>query len=162
MLTQEKLKEVVKYYPSTGKFTWKKDRTGRGVRKPTFAGDVAGNIGTNGYVIICIDGVQYYAHRLAWLYANGVWPENSIDHKNLIRTDNRIKNLRDVRSGPNQHNRATPPKGISFRKDRNIWEAQIGVNGKNVNLGHYKIEAEAKAARIGAEKILTALGIKLN
>lgn len=43
-----------------------------------------------GYVGVRICGKNYRAHRAAWFYVYGSWPENQIDHINCIRDDNRI------------------------------------------------------------------------
>jgi hypothetical protein len=49
--------------------------------------------------------VIYYAHRLAWLWWFGEWPEGGLDHINRIRNDNRIDNLREATRSENQRNR---------------------------------------------------------
>ncbi|RIO61456.1 hypothetical protein BUZ42_02495 [Staphylococcus haemolyticus] len=38
-------------------------------------------------------------------------------------------------------------KGKGVRFDRNKWQASIKVNGKQMNLGRYETEQEAKATR---------------
>ncbi|WP_170996193.1 hypothetical protein [Escherichia coli] len=52
--------EVLDYNKETGIFTWKKKLSARGA-----VGKVAGTI-SYGYNAINIDGVRYFAHRLAW------------------------------------------------------------------------------------------------
>ena len=86
-LTQERLKELYSYNPETGEFThllsW-------GKRK---RGDVAGYVHpTKRYRYIRIEGKSYFAHRLAWLYVYGKWPEDQIDHIDGVRDNNRIAN----------------------------------------------------------------------
>ena len=102
MLTQHTLKEHLSYNPETGVFTNNKNKPGRGGG----VGSVAGNT-TNkkNYVIIKLLGRKYYAHRLAWLFYYGEWPQNEIDHINNNKLDNRIINLRDVTHWENQQNR---------------------------------------------------------
>jgi hypothetical protein len=98
-LTQERLKELLHYDPETGIFTNLTQRGGHAKK-----GAVAGTKNSIGYVCIRIDYDQYRAHRLAWLYVYGEFPEKFIDHMNEIRDDNRIINLRLATHQENLHN----------------------------------------------------------
>jgi hypothetical protein len=93
-------------------------------------------------------GVEYVAHRLAWFYFFGVWPESELDHVNRIRDDNRLENLREAT--PSQNNKNTVLKNSSgFRgatKYFNKWQSQIVVNGKKLYLGLYDTPEKAHAA----------------
>jgi hypothetical protein len=60
------------------------------------AGEIAGYVKADGYRYIEIDGVEYKACDLAWLYVYGVWPIGEIEHINGERDDDRIANLRDT------------------------------------------------------------------
>ena len=79
-----------------------------------------GSLDKDGYLIIKIKGKQYKAHRLAWLYEFGSFPNTNIDHINGIRTDNRISNLRAVSQSVNAKERFysintdTGEKGIYY------------------------------------------------
>lgn len=95
-LTQEKLKEIVSYDPETGIFLWKERAHGRRV------GVQIGSI-DEGYRMIHIQGVNYYAQRLAWLYVHGAWPTRLVRFQNGDTTDCRIENLRDGRLDETQH-----------------------------------------------------------
>lgn len=97
MLNIVKLKESLSYDSTTGMFCWKVSK--RGISK----GDVAGNF-TGKYVKICLDGVQYYAHRLAWAYVTGNEPTCEIDHIDGNRHNNRIDNLREATRQQNARN----------------------------------------------------------
>jgi hypothetical protein len=97
-LTQERLKEVVSYDPETGKFLPVSRR-----RRIT-PGRPLGSIRSHGYRMLAVDGVRYYAHRLAWLYMTGAWPAGSIDHANTDRADNRWANLRQATPSQNGAN----------------------------------------------------------
>lgn len=73
-----------------------------------------------------------------------------IDHINGNGLDNRISNLRIVTEAQNNRNtkvrtvnKTSKYKGVRFVKNRSIWTAQIGVNGKQKHLGQYKTEKEA-------------------
>ena len=78
-LTQDRLKELLHYDPDTGVFTWIQKPAPRG---RAIIGSVAGGLKQHGYITIGINQREYYAHRLAWLYVYGEWPEDQIDHIN--------------------------------------------------------------------------------
>ena len=91
MLSADDLRAELNYDPETGIFTWK---SGRGRGGTWTAGGIAGGPDGHGYWRISVKRVRRLAHRLAWLYAFGVWPNKQVDHINGDRTDNRIANLR--------------------------------------------------------------------
>jgi hypothetical protein len=64
------------------------------------AGEIAGHVKADGYRYIEIDGVEYKACDLAWLYVHGAWPIGEIQHINGNRDDNRLVNLRDTGAVP--------------------------------------------------------------
>ncbi len=50
-----------------------------------------------------------------------------------------------VEKGSSQKQRVSPGGGgISYKSKRNKWQVLPRVNGKNVYLGHYKTEEEAR------------------
>jgi hypothetical protein len=150
-LTFERLRELLNYDPATGEFTWKV-----AIGKKVRAGNVAGNINHKGYRIIVIEGRPHRAHRLAWLWMNGVWPKKNVDHINRVRDDNRITNLREATDSENQHNRlkqrdnTSGHKGVSWHARDKRWLARIGVSGKVVRLGRFQSVEEAAAAYVNA------------
>jgi hypothetical protein len=73
-----------------------------------------------------------------------------IDHKNGIRNDNRIDNLRESNSSHNQQN-AVNAKGYTLFNNK--YKAQISSNGNILYLGYYKTEEEAHQAYLDAKKI---------
>jgi hypothetical protein len=146
MITADRLKELLYYDSYTGIFT-RKLRTGRTVH----IGDIAGGIGSDGYISISIDNERYRAHRLAWLYSYGHWPINQIDHINGKRDDNRIDNLRDVSALGNARNQTIPKSGsttgyIGVFKKRNKFIACIGMNYKKIHIGTFSTAEEASEA----------------
>lgn len=151
-ITQDKLKQLLHYNPYTGIFKWR-NKKGKVKRK-----DVAGSTNNNEYTRIVIDYKFYQAHRLAWLYMYGYFPENDIDHIDRIRNNNRINNLREVsrqcnmRNSGNPRNNNSGVKGVCWYKSRNKWYAQIIINQKLIFLGYYKSFDEAVCYRLAAEQ----------
>jgi len=87
----------------------------------------------------------YYAHNQDWNIFDSS-RDNSIDHINGIRDDNRIENLRRVTNQQNQFNRTC--KGYCLDKKSGKWRACIGLNGRTINIGRFKTEEEAHNAYI--------------
>ncbi len=145
MLTQAELKTIVNYNQDTGIFTWIKPR------KHVIVGTQAGSLDKDGYLIITINQKSYRAHRLAWFYIYGYFPE-MVDHINGIGTDNRISNLRPANKSQNAMNAKTPitnstgVKGVYFNKKIQRYVAAIKVNQKNNYVGKFKTLEEAKIA----------------
>lgn len=144
-LTQERLKELLRYEPDTGLFYWLESR-GR-VRK----GDIAGCECRDGYVRLRVDEVMYLAHRLVWLYVHGAFPSDLLDHSNRQKADNRISNLRECTRCENalntvSHRGATSGfKGVSMASSGR-WSARISINGAHLHLGHFDLPEVAAAA----------------
>jgi len=116
-LSQARLRELLQYDPETGVFVWLQSR-----RATASRGSIAGSNHKSRHRIIRIDGVNFYAHRLAWIYVHGPIPDGMlIDHINGQRADNRIKNLRVVTHKGNMDNlgiKHTPSKLQIFLKNR--------------------------------------------
>lgn len=147
-LTAERLRSVLYYDPATGIFTWRVS-----LRGPIKAGMRASSVTNCGYIAVVIDGSRYLAHRLAWLYVFGSWPELHLDHANGNRLDNRIENLRLATMSQNLANARRPRtntsgfKGVSWVNSRGKWEAYIQVMGRKRHLGYWDDPEKAKSAR---------------
>lgn len=145
MLTQELLIDRLSYSPITGEFLWRKSEM------------AAGCIAKHGYRVIRIDGVLYYAHRLAWLYMHGEWPTKFIDHINLNKTDNRIINLRDVSPADNSSNQHAPHMKKTASGKRGVqrnhsgWQAVIWRNGERQCLGTFNTIDDAYSSYLRAK-----------
>lgn len=153
MITQARLKECLRYIPSIGVFEWR--RPGRGVR----VGSIAGVVNkSTGYVVITLDGRQYRAHHLAWLYVTGELPADDLDHKDGDTTNNLFSNLR-LADGKNQWNKRrsvankSGVKGVSFRSDVGKWEARLEARGVKHWLGYFdSLDAAEEAVRSHREE----------
>ena len=153
-LTQERLKKLLHYDPDTGIFAWK---VSRGTVK---VGKITGYVDINGYTIIGVDHKIYTAHRLAWLFVYGYFPENDLDHIDRIRYHNWILNLREVshqcnvRNSGNRKDNISGVKGVSWHKREKKWVAQIAVNEKQISIGGYSSFDNAACARLAGEQCL--------
>lgn len=156
-LTAEGLRALFHYNPETGLFT-RKTKTWPGSR----IGEVMQGLRADGYIQLAICGRRWTAHRLAWLYMTGGWPDGVIDHINGDRADNRWSNLRDVSQSGNQQNRRGAQRNSSHGiagvtrsgRPEKPWRAQIKLpGGPRVNLGNFATQEEAKAAYEAAKRV---------
>lgn len=153
----DRLREVLDYDAETGLFVWK---VATGLRNKV--GAIAGNKNKRGYITIGVDRSIVRAHRLAWYYHYGQFPQYSIDHINGIRHDNRICNLRDVSNTVNtenqkrapSHNRSSGALGVSREKNHRRWRAVIQTNGQQKHIGYYDTIEEAQNAYINKKRQL--------
>ena len=155
MITPERLRELLRYDPETGEFTWRVKRPGtRG--EGSVAGCICRNRAGLKYRYIALDGRLYLAHRLAWFFVHRLWPRQQIDHADGDGLNNRIANLREASLAENARNRRAPTsntsgfKGVSWVPKDKRWRAQIWVNGRNRHLGCFDDPAKAHAAYVAA------------
>lgn len=144
-LTAERLRELLDYDSATGIFTW----LGKGRKK---AGILAGCKTARGYWQIKIDGRIYIAHRLAWLYVKGEWPEGILDHKEGGGLRNEFNNLRECNGTQNNGNigkrsfNKSGFKGVYRNGKWSTWVATIGFKKRVIFLGcHATPQAAAMA-----------------
>ena len=131
LIDQTYLKSRITYDPITGIFTWKKKKAfnknfGYYFYKTPITGKVAGYSHDTGYILISLRGKNYLAHRLAWLYMTGEWPDLYLDHKNNIKNDNRFDNLRPATHQQNMQNRLIPSNNTSGYKGVKILQTKEG------------------------------------
>ena len=157
-LTQEYVKSCLSYDPDTGIFTslktfrrWK-------------AGRIIGTYDHYGYRLISIDKKQYKAHRIAWLYVYGEFPETGIDHIDCNKDNNRITNLRVANQTINNQNvkkakrhNACGVLGVTVEKTKKgkiRYKARIGINGKPRTIGRFSTVEEAHEAYLYVKRRL--------
>jgi hypothetical protein len=154
-ITQNELKQLMDYNPETGVFNWLVNRGG-----PAKAGTVAGRLNSDGHRQISVNNKRYMAHRLAWLYTYGEFPECQIDHKNGEPDDNSMENLRltprNQKDNTQNRKKASTNSTGYIGVTKNAWNfvAQIQINGKKVYLGSFKTKELAYEARLKAQKEL--------
>lgn len=155
MISQEELKRILHYNPKTGIFTWLITPASGSVKK----GDIAGCILSSGYIHIKINSRTYSAHRLAFLYITGSFPEKETDHINRTPSDNRWCNLREATPRQNQYNKGIGSnntsgyKGVSLYGTGGKWRVRMKINGKYRHLGTFDDKQEASKAYEEATKI---------
>jgi hypothetical protein len=151
----EQLQEWLDYDPVNGIFTWQKNCGNKR------AGLEAGGVDAFGYRRIRINTRKYQAQRIAWIMVTGEDPgKYHVDHINCNPLDNSFANLRLATNAQNACNRGKPStnssgyKGVTWKKLKNKWSAQIMINYKKKNLGYFNTPEEAHAAYCKAAKEL--------
>lgn len=151
MLTQEKVRELYDYNPETGELISK--TTKRPVSSRTQRGYLYASIRSSKVK------KSYKVHRLIWLYYYGYFPENSIDHIDRDKTNNRLSNLREVSNSCNMRNSSqrrssTGIKGtcLTKRKSGIYFQVYITIMGEIKYLGFFKDLDEAVCHRLAAEQ----------
>ena len=104
----------------------------------------------DGYLVIKVKDKNYKAHRLAFLYITGNFPENTVDHINGIKNDNRWINLRKATMSENKQNIKAPQRnnttgylGVSYHKKIGKFRAGIKINGIAKHLGYFENAKDA-------------------
>jgi len=137
------MNDIFAYDTLTGIITWKIKPSAK-----VNIGQEAGTLMSTGYRQVRYKGKNWKSHVLAWFLYYGVWPKE-LDHRNNIRDDNRIKNLREVTRSQNNRNctrvNKTGFKGVS-RTPNGRFQALIREpNGKKKYLGTFDTAKQAHA-----------------
>lgn len=156
------IREVLAYDAETGVFTWR-----RTVNRGALAGQEAKYVRPDGYVEIAVAGRSYRAHRLAWAFVHGDWPDGLLDHLNGLRHDNRIANLRLTTRALNLQNQTRPRSnnrsgylGVSVANRCELsglpiaWRATIKANGRFIQLGTFPSPLIAHAVYVKEKRYL--------
>ena len=150
MLTQARLKELLSYDPLTGEFTNLKSGKGR---KPV--GAVVGSTSNSGYTTSMVDGKNYQHHRLAWLYVHGSFPPADLDHRDGVRANNRLVNLREATRSENCQNATKRADNTSGETGvwpvGKRWRAKVCVDGRECHVGYFPTKELAREAYLAAK-----------
>jgi hypothetical protein len=155
LISQELVKALFSYSSETGIFT-RKLTTGQKAQK----GSIAGSLQPSGYILLEINGNTYRAHRVAWLYMYGEFPDRAIDHIDRDRANNSIANLRlataqeNIRNSGLRTDNSTGYRGVSLDKRSGRYRAYIYLDGKQKSLGYHSTAEDAAAAYNEAAKKL--------
>ncbi len=126
-LDKVEIKNHLSYIPETGDFIWTNPR-GKKVK----TGSRAGTVTAKGYIAIFFGGRPHKAHRLAFFFMEGAFPENEVDHIDGDKTNNRWDNLRKCTRAENQQNLKMYENNSSgyqgVRVVRGKFKAQIAAN----------------------------------
>lgn len=137
MITGSELGKRLNYDPETGQFTWCTRRVGT----------LAGRVMADGYRRIQLCQKQYVASRLAFVWMTGRWPQETIDHINGDRDDNRWCNLREATKFEQQRNKRGWSKhgfkGVYIDSKSGLFGARIRIAGRLKCLGIRRTAEEA-------------------
>lgn len=119
----------------------------RPIGKETDKGYLRATIITNGIK------KNFFVSNIVWeMHVGPITPGMKIDHKNNVKTDNRIENLQEITNRDNtikqvkRKNNTSGYKGVSKIKDTGRYQARICPNGKNIHLGIFDSPEEAHSA----------------
>lgn len=152
--TNDQVAEYMSYNPETGIVCWKKN-TGRKAK----VGKPCGRPDKDGYLRVGFLKRDYKLHSVCWFLYYGYWPKVLLDHKNRIKNDNRICNLREANSFQNMANSTLRKNNKSghagvFKMPSGRW--RVIVRSENVPhyIGTFKdLELAVQARNLAAERL---------
>ena len=151
-LTQAILHRLAIYQPTTGLFT-------------RLDGSYFHQYVSHGYALISLGKYKYQrVHRLAFLFMEGSFPANIVDHIDGNRLNNKWENLRHATSSQNMQNQRRARKnnttgflGVS-KYNACKFEARITIEGMTVNIGVFDTAEEAHEIYLKVKRELHPFG----
>ncbi len=154
LFSPEYLRNILSYDPASGEFRWKDRPNIRPSLNARMKGQVTRAIDkSTGYQRINIDWRLFYAHHIAWFYVYGIWPKAQIDHRDGVRSNNKIENLREATHAENHQNRSvninntSGHPGVGWYKAQKKWSASVMLSGKSYHAGYFDKIEDAILAR---------------
>ena len=146
--------DVFTYDPVTGILRWKINPSTQ-----VQCGDIAGSENSDGYLRVRYKKKTHFVHRIIYEMVHGSIPRGKeIDHRNRIRSENQIDNLRPATHLENCRNISMSPRntsgiiGVGWYKITGKWRAYVTVSCRIIHLGYFFTKSEAHEARLKAEK----------
>jgi len=136
MIIEEKIKHMLTY--KDGFLFWN-NRTGKMAH---LNGRQAGSYDSHGYLKVTVNHKVFAVHRVVFFLHYGWWPKQ-IDHKNRVRDDNRIENLRPCNYSGNRvnskdsSNQSVYGKNISKHKITGKYKVELSNLNKKIYFGYY-------------------------
>ena len=158
LISIDYLKECVEYDHITGILKWKhrpvyhfKEEKYQQSWNKKYANTNAGSLNKD-YIVVVINYKKYKAQNIGYALFYGYWPSNILDHKNEIKSDNKIDNLRVASTAKNSMNtsiRASNKsgyKGVCWDTRAGKWRASITKDYKHIGLGFFLDKEDAHKA----------------
>jgi len=117
------------------------------------AGQTVGCLASNGYLVVRINNVLHYVHRLVFFMHHGFFPAY-VDHIDGNPANNRIGNLRQSTNQQNSCNQRIKKanksgfKNVSWSKEKNKWVVRVQTFGQVVHVGYFENLKDAVDAAI--------------
>jgi len=156
-LTQERVRELFDYDETTGILTRRVS-----AYKKNNAGSEVNTQDSNGYYQVMVDGWTRMVHRVIWCWYYGYDSEHRLDHRDRVKTNNRILNLREITPSCNAKNCGVPRtnktgvKGVKWVESEGKFQANIRNVLRNTPATLFRSEdfIEVVCHRFAAEQCL--------
>ena len=133
-MTQELFNKHLRYDPNTGHLWWRVATGRKQVDRPAGTLDKR-----HSRIMISVEGIRTYAHRVIWSMVYGDPVPELIDHIDRDATNNRLSNLRAASKSVNALN---ADYGVWYDPAKRLWRMHF------IRLReHYATEAEARQRR---------------